>query len=129
VEIQPSNAQGFHHLGIILAELNRFDEAISSYHSAIQLDKNDAAIHYHLGIALAGSGDLERSRDSFQAARTLSPEDSDVAYNLAMIHGLLGKQLEMSDPEGARKHYQSALELQPGMPDIQDRLEKLMTVP
>ncbi len=129
VEIQPNDAQGFHHLGIILAELKRFEESISCYQSAIQLDRTDANIHYHLGIALAETSDLEGSRDAFQQALKLSPDDRDASFNLAVIHGQIGERLESRDPEAACMNYRAALKLQPGMTDIQGRLEKLMIVP
>ncbi|MFP6650350.1 MAG: tetratricopeptide repeat protein, partial [Pirellulaceae bacterium] len=123
--LQPNDAQAFHHLGMILAELKRFAEATVHYRKAIELDKSDANMHYHLGIALAEKLDLEGSRDAFQQALRLSPEDHDASFNLAVIHGQLGQRLEAVDPEAARRHYRSALELEPGMTDIQDRLQGL----
>lgn len=123
--LQPDDAQAFHHLGMVLAELKRFDEATVHYRKAIELDKSDANIHYHLGIALAEKLDLEGSRDAFQQALRLSPRDRDASFNLAVIHGQLGQRLEAVDPDAARRHYRSALELEPGMTDIQDRLQGL----
>ncbi len=129
VELQPDDAQDLHHLGIILAEMKRFEESISCYQSALQLDGTDANIHYHLGIALAETSDLEGSRDAFQQALRLSPADRDASFNLAVIHGQIGEQLESRDPEAARMNYRAALKLQPGMTDIQERLEKITTMP
>ena len=73
--------------------------------------------------------DLEGSRDAFQQALRLSPEDHDASFNLAVIHGQLGQGLEAVDPEAARRHYRSALELEPGLTDIQDRLQGLNELP
>ena len=129
VELQPNDAQGLHHLGIILAEMKRFEESISCYQSAIQLDRTDANIYYHLGIALAETSDLEGSRDAFQQALSLSPDDRDASFNLAVIHGKIGERLESRDPEAARMNYRAALKLQPGLTDIQNRLEKITTTP
>ena len=125
LELSQQDAQAYHHLGMVLAELNRFAEATDHYRKALEHDESDANIHYHLGIALAETGDLKGSRASFRQALTLDPDDNDAAFNLAVILGQLGQQLEAGDPARARKHYQSALELNPAMIDIQERLERL----
>ena len=127
--LQPNDAQGLHHLGIILAEMKRFEEAITFYRSAIGRDHNDANIHYHLGIALAETADLEGSKDAFQQALAISPDDRDASFNLAVVHGHIGQSLETVDPEAAGRHYRSALQLEPGMTDIQDRLQRLRQRP
>jgi tetratricopeptide (TPR) repeat protein len=68
-------------LGILLAKLKRYDEAVAVYRKAIELELADAAIYFNLGNLL--SGELKHYNEAeaaYRKASELDPEKS-TSYN------------------------------------------------
>jgi tetratricopeptide (TPR) repeat protein len=96
-------------------------EAIFSYHRAVELNPNDVQayrnllniqsdnfeVYVDLGNALAKQGDWQGAIDTYQRAIELNSEE-------ALVHNLLGEALEqLGDLEGAVVSYRRAIELHP----------------
>src|SRR5450759_1176497 len=65
------------------AELSRaksWDDAITNYRKALELEPNDAATHYNLALALKYKGDPREALKEFEAALALRPKWGDAHY-------------------------------------------------
>ena len=111
-------------LGAIHERLSRLDEAVASYHQALQLDPDgrEALIHYRrcielspgaakaynqLGIELALAEKHKLARDCFERAIHLAPDFAIAHNNLALLCKTQGRVGEALD------HYQQAVALRP----------------
>jgi Flp pilus assembly protein TadD len=75
-------------LGNALAAKGLLDEAVSSYHKAIDLDPQDAKAHNNLATALSRQGRKEDAMASYRKAIEIDPGYSNAYYNLAaMLEG------------------------------------------
>src|SRR5262249_37431617 len=66
IQITPNDAVAHHNLGIALAHLGRYDDAVKSYERAILLQKDWAGVRYSLAWLLATCPDV-RKRDPGRA--------------------------------------------------------------
>jgi tetratricopeptide (TPR) repeat protein len=111
IELHP-NAPDLHfYLGTIHYALGRFDDAISSYQRALQLDgpKPPARHFLFLGISQAGASGLtqDKAKESFLRALEADPQ-------LALAHYELGKwYLKNQEFDRAERSLQQAIELDP----------------
>jgi len=106
VEREPSNFDGNHRLGKLLAESGKAREAIPYLERAGELRPGDYQNTYDLTLANAHAGNYQRARDSAQA---LLPQ-----YDKAEVHHLLGDvQENLGNPLAAVREYQRAAELDP----------------
>ena len=111
IELHPNAADLHFYLGTIHYALGRFDDAISSYQRALELDgANPPARHFlFLGIAQAGAsgGTQDRAKQSFLRALETDPR-------FAMAHYELGKwHLKNQEFDLAEKSLRQAVELDP----------------
>jgi len=73
------------HLGSLLVELGRFDEAIAEFRAALKVTPGSVEAHTHLGIALdRRASSTKRPRLSFSRRSKLQPGFADAQRNLAM---------------------------------------------
>ena len=106
----------------------RFDEAITKYQQAVQLDPGDADLYYNLGLALANGKRFDEALQTVDKAIGLKP--SEAAYRelknkivefrenaiLLKAKGILeegDKLYQASDFAGALKKYQEAIPMIP----------------
>jgi Flp pilus assembly protein TadD len=106
----------------------RFDEAISKYQKAVQLEPSDADLYYNLGLALANGRRFDEALQTVDKAIALKP--SEAAYRelknkivefkenavLLKAKGILeegDKLYQASDFAGALKKYQEAIPMIP----------------
>jgi len=74
-------------LGIRLAALGRWDEAVAAYRALVELAPEDAAAHRRLGEALlSGTGEVAAALEEFDRSLSLDPGD-------ARTHGFRGVAL------------------------------------
>jgi tetratricopeptide (TPR) repeat protein len=111
IELHPKAADLHFYLGTIHYALGRFDDAISSYLRALELDgPNPPARHLlFLGIAQAGASGAgqDRAKQSFLRALESDPQ-------LALAHYELGKwYLKNHEFDLAERSLQQAIELDP----------------
>jgi predicted O-linked N-acetylglucosamine transferase (SPINDLY family) len=114
------SADAYHNLGLALADLNRVDEAIVAYRSAIQLQPAFAKVHNALGAALQAKGDLAGAMQAYRDAIAADP-------GLADAHSNLGTLLETDgDLDGAEAAFRKALELDPSSAETHNNLAHLL---
>ena len=77
-------------LGNIYLELNRLDEAKTSFSAALELDKNNAAAHYGLGQVALSSRSYAEAIRQFEATLAQVPSANRVHYSLAMAYRGVG---------------------------------------
>ncbi|HET6252062.1 MAG TPA: tetratricopeptide repeat-containing glycosyltransferase family protein [Tepidisphaeraceae bacterium] len=77
---QPNHADALHLLGVLAAQLDRFDDAIPLISKACVLSPNIADYRTHLGNALSGRKDYPAAIDAYRQALRLNPK-SEVAHD------------------------------------------------
>jgi protein O-GlcNAc transferase len=108
IETNPEiQAQIYNNLGTALQSLNKLDEAIASYRSALSLRPDNTATHSNLGIALQNQDRLDEAIESYNNALKLDPNIAAVHSNLGNTLRKQGKLLE------AIASYEKALVCQP----------------
>ena len=95
-----SNAEALTHLGIILTQSNKPDEAIKLYDRALSLNPKYAHALFDKGQALKEKGDAKGATEAFQRFLTLVPQDSDDAKRVKGWIAELGR----SDKPQKEKH-------------------------
>lgn len=113
--------------GFILAQHHRIDDAIVAYKGALKADPNGFAAAYNLGVLYLEKGQkaggraaLEDAYAMFGRAAQIDPKSPQAHYNAGVAAQALGRNDE------AKKHFQRALELDPKMPGVADRLQALL---
>ncbi len=124
-------------LGAIYERLSQLDNAVASYHKALQLDPDsrEAFAHYQrcielsptaaksynqLGIELAISDKPDLARDCFDRAIDLAPEYATAHNNLALLCKAQGRVRD------ALHHYQQAVTLRPDYAQAQWNLALML---
>ncbi|KAM3099070.1 tetratricopeptide repeat protein [Phormidesmis sp. 146-12] len=91
---KPSKTQGYlsflsvkpgeiySYLGYVLMDQKRFDEAVDTYHKAIQLDKSNASAYHGLGNALREQGKLDGAIAAYRKATQLVNDYTSAYANL-----------------------------------------------
>jgi tetratricopeptide (TPR) repeat protein len=95
-----SNAEALTHLGIILTQSNRADEAIKLYDRALSLNPKYAHALFDKGKTLKEKGDVKGATEAFQRFLALVPPDSDDAKQ---VKGWIA-ELASSDKPQKEKH-------------------------
>jgi tetratricopeptide (TPR) repeat protein len=94
----------------------KYNEALHSFHRALELDPRIAGAHYGLGMTLRSMGDIPAAQVEFEQALKLDPND-------ALAHYQLGRFLILQKQnEGAAHHLEESVRL---MPDLADAYAKL----
>jgi protein O-GlcNAc transferase len=69
-------------LGCVLKEMNKIDEALTSYETAIKLRPDFAIAHANVGACYYDSGDIPKAISSFKHAIQLEPNFPDCLVNM-----------------------------------------------
>ena len=93
--------QIWHLLGISLYRLNRFQDSLSSYQRALQLEPNFPAALNSYGFLLQDMGYVQEAKNAFEKAVQIAPEFSMARLNLGMA------QLKLGDWEAGWDNYES----------------------
>jgi len=88
--LRPDFIAALVNLGNIYLELNRLDDALSSFSNASAVDKNSAAAYYGLGQVALAKRDYAAAVNRFQRALDLAPGANRIHYSLAMAYRGLG---------------------------------------
>jgi protein O-GlcNAc transferase len=83
VTSKPDYAEAHNNMGLVLMDLNRVDEAIASYRSALEIEPN-ADVYQNLGNALKGKGEMQEAAKNYRESLTIRP-DEEVERELAEI--------------------------------------------
>jgi tetratricopeptide (TPR) repeat protein len=76
-------------LGLLSAELKRFDEAIDWYTQTLAIKNNLPQVYFARGGAYEEKGDLNRARDDFEQVVRLLPQDPGAREKLRSIQARL----------------------------------------
>jgi tetratricopeptide (TPR) repeat protein len=94
--LKPDYAEAHFNLGIILNELGRLEEAITSYGQAITLKPDYAEAHNNLGNILTDLDRFEEAEASYKRATKLKPKYREAQYNLIQLLNVYSSQKESS---------------------------------
>src|SRR6204780_4660454 len=72
--ISAQTAESYRQRAAELSRTKSWDDAITNYRKALELEPNDAATHYHLAWALKYKGESREALKEFQAALKLRPK-------------------------------------------------------
>jgi len=93
----PSNQIIPNILGAVLADLGKYNEAISNYRTSIRLSPRYAEAHYNLGTALRKIGEYGEAVTSFEEAIKLMLNNAEVYNELGSTLKELGRYEEAVD--------------------------------
>ena len=94
IDLQPKHAQSHYNLGVVLARLRRYAEALTSFTSSIRLKPDFAEAYTNGGYCLIELGKIDLARQSFAAAHQLNPDDRIALLNEGMACLSLGNFTE-----------------------------------
>ncbi|KAG7167290.1 O-mannosyl-transferase TMTC2-like [Homarus americanus] len=115
----PNDPHAHKHLGQLLLEQDRVEEAVGAWLRAALLDSTDHTAAFNAATALRLAGRNQHAETFYRRAVQLRPKDVSSHRNLGAILHLNGKLDE------ARKHYDEALALAPGDPQTTTNLQRL----
>jgi len=75
-------AESYRERAIEFSRSKLWDQAIASYHKALDLEPNDPDTHYNLALTLKYKGDTKQAVEEFEAALRLKPKWADAHYGL-----------------------------------------------
>ncbi len=152
VQLKPERARFHHTLASILEDLGRKDEAISELRKAVERNPRLADTRYGLGLLLQEEGRTDEALQHYQAALEANPDLAGLYAPTATLHARKGELAEavrlyeeavrrqptpsvhfnlgltlerMGRTAEARRHYEQALALDPGLEPARQRLRAL----
>ena len=108
VKHHPDSSVHHEFLANVLARLERSDEAIVSYHRALELEPENAAAIAGIATIAAKGGDLAQGVGGFDRAAELVPDEKSYAYSAAQLSLMAG------DKAGAEKRLREIVRGDPG---------------
>jgi tetratricopeptide (TPR) repeat protein len=85
IERNPCDANAHLHLGNLLANLGRLDEAAKCWEKATELNPATAMAWRNLGLLAWAKGDLAKAQSLYRKAATARPDDQTLVRDLANI--------------------------------------------
>ena len=117
----------FNRLGVALRRQGKWEEAISEYRRALEIDPQDDTIYYNMGMAYVEADNLLDALECMEKALSLNPElpraSAGVAYNLGLVMFKNARRAE------AKRCFKIALEQDPNLAAAKQALKKLETIP
>jgi len=151
VEMVPGDYLGLAHIGSCLSAMGRYQEAEGYFRRSLA-GLDDATTHYNLGLLMSMTGRLPDAEREYRRAIALDPAHADARSNLGPLLVRMGRTREAADelrrlvaddPENvsaltnlgvvllqqgrgaeARPYLERAVELAPGVPQIQEALRR-----
>jgi tetratricopeptide (TPR) repeat protein len=108
LDVFPDQFDTLNYLGVALAQMRRFEEALLPLARATAVRPESAVAHNHYGNALAGLSRHAEAIQSYERATVCDGGDADSHYNRGVAYSALGQ------PEAALACYSQANELNPG---------------
>lgn len=96
VKLAPHMAQFHYNLGVIHHELNRFAQAMRSYHQALRIQPEHTAALSNYGDLLRRHDQLDAAREHLERLQKLEPDAKGLALKLALTYFGL-KEYELAD--------------------------------
>jgi len=98
-------AQSYRQRAIELSRNKSWDQAIASYHKALDLEPNDPDTHYNLALTLKYKGDAKQAVEEFETTLRLKPKWADAHYALGATW------YDLNDQAAALKELRTAVDL------------------
>jgi tetratricopeptide (TPR) repeat protein len=101
VQLRPDMTAAHANLGVVLASLGRYDEAITQYHIALSQAPGDAGLRLDLGLAYYKKGDFAGAAAEFASLHKEYPADARIATlfgNCEVELGLVGQAVALLEP-------------------------------
>jgi len=86
----PNDPNAYFNLGVAYFKNSKFQEAITSYKKAIQLNLNDAGVFNNLGAAYIKLGNYKLAVTSLKGAIKINSGYTDAHQNIAIAYAKLG---------------------------------------
>ncbi|MGB5659099.1 MAG: protein kinase [Thermoanaerobaculia bacterium] len=108
IEIEPDNFTALHNLALQLAQLERWDEAVSLYERAAATGDEFQSLYLNMAGAYGHLGRMSEARHSFERLRQIEPESVVALFGEGFL------ELGWGDPERALEFLVQADEARPG---------------
>lgn len=110
IDATNNNKVAYYNLGIVYAEMGRYDDAIKCYENALRISPADCDALHNLGTALMNKGSLDEASACFMRVIELNPRyvKSYVAYGNVLL-----KQNRLAE---AMEKYKKAIGIAPELP-------------
>ena len=112
VKTNPKDPQNHVDLGWAYLQNQRFNEAVTEYKNALNLDKNFFPAYFNLGLAYMQVKKYDLSIEAFKKALSIQPKSAQVKLNLGIVYNETGKY------DAALKELKDAYELNRGSTDV-----------
>lgn len=106
-DLRPDDAQFHAELGVVFAEMQRFDEAVAALREAVRLDPGVGELQYNLGAILSRMRRFDEAIACYGKALDMLPDDAALHNNLGLA------LLETGELDAARKQLERAVEIEP----------------
>ncbi len=113
LQIKPSHSDAWHLLGIIAAQLKKYDTAVELLQKAIRINYSEPSYYDNLGLILTQQGKFGEAIACYQRAIALNPNDVKVHHHLGTV------LMEQRNFAEAEKSYRNALKLAPESSEIE----------
>ncbi|MHC1599417.1 MAG: tetratricopeptide repeat protein [Candidatus Methanospirareceae archaeon] len=120
IELNPDLAAAHSNLGVLLNNLERYDEAEEEYREATGADPDYAAAHYNLGNLLNNLKRYDEAEEEYREAIRADPNLAAAHYNL----GFLLNNLKRYDE--AEEEYREAIRADPDYAEAHSNLGNLL---
>ena len=122
LKMDPGNSEALYHLGRVLYQQNRFDEAIAAFEEVLKREAGNEKAQDNLGLSLEGKNDVDAAIAAYQKAITL---DRAASLHSEQPYLDLGIVLAKSNkPSEAISPLQSAKEINPTSAKVRYELGK-----
>ncbi|TVM00948.1 MAG: hypothetical protein CV087_11725 [Candidatus Brocadia sp. WS118] len=116
VEMNPSYAQGYNHLGIFYIRNKKYAEAIDNFKKALQIDFSLTEVHYNLAYLYMEREEYSTALPYLKEVVLANPDDYETYYlmGICCIHSNMEKEAESFFSESYRlkpEHIPSAINL------------------
>ena len=112
-------------IGLLRAELGRYDDALASYQKALQIRPDTGIVYLNISRTYSKKGDIELAEKNLQRALEIRDESLN-AEALAYSYNALGEAFALkNETANARKAYEAALQYQPELSTAKENLAKL----
>ena len=105
----PGSWTAQNNLGCLLAEQQKYDDAMRYFESSLKSNPRNAAAYLNSGKLFAMRGDFGEAESRFRTALAIKPRDAETQRSFGMLLANQGK------PEQAVPYFQESLQLEPDM--------------
>ena len=119
VKADPSDAEAYSNMGLILFQFKKFKDALKSCQKAIEIKPDYVEAHFNLGNVLKALGKLTEAEKSYLNALKLNSKFLAAHFNLASTYIQLNKLTE------AESSYKKIIELKPDYAEVYSNMGTL----